>query len=147
MVVSVSCSSWSAAVLLHPDTYITKHLLCLDNAASLQMFYNHIQGFRQECLRGGIQKGWGVWVSSPRRKKIRVFKFWCLKWPILTEMTVKYWKYFIFFCQQGGISPPVALSGGVRTPTDPPPGGNPGHFILECSYLSTTILKYGLCNK
>ena len=29
-------------MLLHPDTYTTKHLLCPDNAASLQMFYNHI---------------------------------------------------------------------------------------------------------
>ena len=33
----------SAAVLLHSDTlYNHAHLLCLDNAASLQMFYNHI---------------------------------------------------------------------------------------------------------
>ena len=32
-------------MLLHPDTltpYTAKHLLCLDNAASLQMFYNRI---------------------------------------------------------------------------------------------------------
>ena len=36
MVVSVSCSSWSAAELLHPDTlYNHAHLLCLDNAAIL----------------------------------------------------------------------------------------------------------------
>ena len=44
--VSVSCSSWSAAVILHPDTlYNQAHLLCLDNAASLQMFYNHISSW------------------------------------------------------------------------------------------------------
>ena len=47
MVVYVCCSSLSAAVLLHSDTraltpYTAKHLLCLDIAASLQMFYNRI---------------------------------------------------------------------------------------------------------
>ena len=68
--------------------------------------------------RGGPKRVGGLGVL-PHEKKIRVFKFWCSKWPILTEMTVKYGKYFKFPCQQGGISPlapPVVPSGGVRTP-------------------------------
>ena len=63
---------------------------------------------------GGVQKGWGVWGHSPRRKKSE-FIFWCLKWSILTEITG------FFFANKGGIFPPVVLSGGIRTP----PGGNP----------------------
>ena len=46
--------------------------------------------------------------------------FWCLKWPILTEMTVKYEKYYNFSCEQGRDipPPPVVLSGGGGP--DPP---------------------------
>ena len=76
------------------------------------------QGSRQEFLRGGVQKGWGGGLGVlPQEKKIQIFKFWCLKWPILTEMTVKYGIYFSFLCQQGGggIFPPVVLSGRDRT--------------------------------
>ena len=51
--------------------------------------------------RGGVQKGWGVWGSSPRRKQIQSFKFDWLKWPILAEMTAKSGIYFHFLCQQG----------------------------------------------
>ena len=48
------------------------------------------------------------------RKQIQSFKFECLKWPILAEMTAKSGIYFHFLCQQGGgeISPPVVLRGG-----------------------------------
>ena len=73
---------------------------------------------------GGVQKVWGV-CGSPREEKKQSFKFWCPKWPILPEMTVKYEIYFYFFCQQGGDIPPVVLSGGVRTRSDPPLGGSP----------------------
>ena len=51
----------------------------------------------------------------------QVFKFWCLKWHILTEMTAKYGNILIFLANKGGIHPPVVLSGGSGTP----PGGNP----------------------
>ena len=72
-----------------------------------------LQGFRQICLTGGVQKGCGVWGRSPRRKKSRVFKFWFLKWPILTEITVK---YFNFSCQQGGDIPPCGAKWGGPDP-------------------------------
>ena len=47
-----------------------------------------------------------------------------LKWPILTEMTVKYGKYFNFSCQQGGEggNPPCGAEWGGGVPT---PGENP----------------------
>ena len=63
--------------------------------------------------RGGPE-GVGVWGSSHR-------KFCCLKWPILTEMTVKYGIYFYFFCQQGGYPPCGAEWGG----SGPPPPRTP----------------------
>ena len=70
----------------------------------------------------GGPKGVGGLGALPHEKKIRVFKFWCLKWSILTEITVKYGKYFNFFCQQGGgYPPPCGAEWGVRTPPDPPP--------------------------
>ena len=34
----------------------------------------------------------------------------------LTEMTAKFEIYFIFVANKGGISPPVVLSRGFRTP-------------------------------
>ena len=77
----------------------------------------------------------GVGGSSPRR---------CLKWHILTEMTVKYGIYFYFLCQQGGDIPPVVLSGGVRTP--PTPGGNPAltygfpKKILEIIWVAHVLI-------
>ena len=52
-----------------------------------------------------------------------LFKFWCLKWPILTEMTVKYGKYFQFFLPTRGGYPPC---GAEWWGPDPPPGRNPG---------------------
>ena len=100
------------------------------------------QGFRQECLKGGVQEGWGIWGSSPRRKKIRVFKFWCLTWPILTEMTVKNGKYFYFSCQQAGVNPPppVVLSGGIRTPPGPPLAETLIHIILK--HIQNVIILF-----
>ena len=58
------------------------------------------------------------------RKQLQSFKFECLKWPILAEMTAKSGIYFHFLCQQGGGYPPCGAKrgGGFRTP----PGGNPG---------------------
>ena len=79
-------------------------------------------GFPPGMFERGGPKGVGVWGSSPWRKKSRVFKFWCLKWPILTEMTVKYGKYFNFSCRQVGDNPPC----GAEWESGPlPPGGNP----------------------
>ena len=81
--------------------------------------------------RGGTKGGGGLGAHH-HEKKIRVFKFWFLKWPILSEMTVKYGKYFNFSCQQGGgdIPPPCGAEWGVRTP----PGGNPVNVTncLKC---------------
>ena len=68
--------------------------------------------------RGG-PKGVGG-LDLPQEIKFKSFKFWCLKWPILTEMTVKYRKYFYFSCQQGGDIPPCGAEWGVRTPPPPP---------------------------
>ena len=62
----------------------------------------------------------------PQEKKNQNFKFECLKWPILAEMTAKSGIYFNFLCQQGGgYSPLWCLEGG---PDPPPPGGNPDQF-------------------
>ena len=69
---------------------------------------------------GGALKGVGGLRVIPQEKKNQSFKFWCLKWPIWTEMTVKYGIYFICSCQQGGISPPVVLSRGGGVPHPPP---------------------------
>ena len=94
-----------------------------------------LTGFPPGMFQRGVQKGWGVWGSSPRR---------CLKWHILTEMTVKYEIYFYFLCQQGGDIPPVVLSGGVRTP--PTPGGNPAltngfpKKILEIIWVAHVLI-------
>ena len=83
------------------------------------------KGFRQECLREGVQKGWG---SSPRGKKILIFQFLCLKWPILTEITVKYIIYFNFLCQQGGDTPVVLSRGGGF---GPPPWRSPCKLLFD----------------
>ena len=74
--------------------------------------------------RGGPKGAGGLGVL-PLEEQIRVFKFLCLKKPILTEMTVKYGKYFNFSANKGG----VVLSGGLRTPPRTPPCGNsvPGY--------------------
>ena len=78
---------------------------------------NTMQGFRQEC--GWVQKGLGVCGSSPRRKQNQSFKFECLKWPILAEITAKSAIYSHFLCQQvGGISTP--LYGAEKGGPDPP---------------------------
>ena len=53
------------------------------------------------------------------------YTFQCIKWSIITAMTVKYGIYFYCIFQQGGISPCCgAESGGggrTDTPTPPPP--------------------------
>ena len=72
----------------------------------------------------GVQKSWGgrgLGVFLQEKKK---FKILVLKWPILTEMTVKYGIYFYFFLPT--IPPPVVLSGGGGGPD--PPCGNPALF-------------------
>ena len=43
-------------------------------------------------------EGLGFPPPPPRRKKIQNFKFWCLKWPIWNEMTIKYGISFNFSC-------------------------------------------------
>ena len=73
--------------------------------------------------RGG--RGLGVLIKNQN------FKFECLKWPILAEMTAKSGIYFHFLCQQGGISPIVVLRGGGGGGPDPPPRGNPeSHSVV-----------------
>ena len=77
-------------------------------------------GFPQGLFERGVQKGWGVWGSSPKEKKSQSFKFECMKWPILAEITAKSAIYSHFLCQQGGggISPPCGAErgGGSRPP-------------------------------
>ena len=41
-------------------------------------------------------RGVGGLGVLPREKKIKSFKFECLKWPILTEMTAKSGVHFLF---------------------------------------------------
>ena len=100
----------------------------------LSDFFPTSSGFPPGRFEREGPKGVGGLGALPQKKKIRVFTFWCLKLPILTEMTVKYGKYIlIILANKGGISPPVVLSGGVQTP----PGGNPvvepqNHLILKC---------------
>ena len=53
------------------------------------------------------------------------FKFECLKWPILAEITAKSAIYSHFFCQQGGDIPPCGPERGGPDPPGPLPGGNP----------------------
>ena len=58
-------------------------------------------GFPLGMFEWGGPKGvWGGCLLPG--EKNRIFQFYCLKWPILTEMSEKYGKYFCFFCQQGG---------------------------------------------
>ena len=90
-----------------------------------------MQGFRQDCLKGGRPKGVGVWGSSIRRKQIQSFEFECLKWPILAEITAKSAIYFYFHIfsiyflpNKGEDIPPVVLRGGSGPPP-PPLVGNP----------------------
>ena len=65
----------------------------------------------------GDPRGVGVWVSSPRRKKIQSFKFDSLKWSFLAEITTKSAIYSHFLCKQGGdISPHGAERGGPDPP-------------------------------
>ena len=71
----------------------------------------------------GVQKEWGVLGSSPGRKS---FKFECLKWPFLAEITAKSEIYSHFLFQQGGY-PPCDPERGSGPP--PPPGKNPGYRI------------------
>ena len=59
---------------------------------------------------GGDPKGVGV--RGTQEKKIKSFKFACLKWPILVEITAKSGIFFHFHCQQGGPgNPPVVQRG------------------------------------
>ena len=58
------------------------------------------------------------WGSSPKRKKYQSFKFECLKWPILIEMTAKSGIYCHFLCQQRGDTPPPPC-GAERGGLDP----------------------------
>ena len=71
--------------------------------AGVNCFPTELQGFRQECLNGGSK--WGGESGGPTTgEKIQSFKFQCLTWPILTEMTPKYGIYIFFLYQQGGDS-------------------------------------------
>ena len=85
-------------------------------------YYRPVSGFPPEMFeRGwGSKRGGGSEVL-PQEKKIRVLKFWCLKWPILTEMTVKYGKYFNFSGQQGGDFPFPPLPPPSPSPPPRPP--------------------------
>ena len=57
-------------------------------------------------MKRGVQKGWGVWWSSPSRKFFKsFFKFECLKWSILAEITAKSAIYSHFSAN----IPPVVL--------------------------------------
>ena len=69
--------------------------------------------------RGGPKRVGGLGIL-PQENKIKVFKFWCSKWPILPEMTVKYEKKKKFLPTRGGY-PPCGAEWGVWTPPDPPP--------------------------
>ena len=83
----------------------------------LPVCFQNMQGFSQECLRGDVQKGGGSGGQS--------FKFCCLIWPILTEMTINY-EILFYLPTRGYISPCGAEWEGVPTPPPPlPPGGSP----------------------
>ena len=85
----------------------------------------------------GVQKGWG----GVNLGVIRVFKFRCLKWPILSEMTVKYAKYFIFSCQQGIFS--CQQGGGGYLPCGGGGGcGNPGVSATLHPFISKGMTDY-----
>ena len=58
-------------------------------------------GFPPGMFEWGSPKGVGVWGRPPGEKN-QIFQLYCLKWPILTEMSAKYGKYYFFLCQQGG---------------------------------------------
>ena len=42
---------------------------------SHQIYLDYFQGFCQECLRGGVQNGWGVWGTPPGEKKSEFLNF------------------------------------------------------------------------
>ena len=65
--------------------------------------------------RGGSKRDGGPPLEGNKFS----FKSWCLKWPILTEITVKYGIIFILFANN---MPPVVLSGGG---VPPPPWRKP----------------------
>ena len=50
-------------------------------------------------VKGGSKRGRG---PPPPKKS---FKFLCLEWPMLTEMTAHYGKYLYFFAKKGGYPP------------------------------------------
>ena len=135
---NISGERWhcfSLSISLNADGYlqlelhiIVVWLKCIREGESFLILYVFIcsdmfiipcEGSRQECLSGWVQKGWGVWWSSPQGKKIKSFKFKCLKLPILTEMTAISKIYFYFFSQQEGNTPPPC--GAERWCSDPPP--------------------------
>ena len=99
------------------------NVLCLLAAGLILYTMELVTGFSPGMFERGVQKGWRVWGPPPsQEKKIQNFKFWCLKWPIWNEMTIKYGISFNFSCQQGGpgdIPPLWCWVGGVRTPHAP----------------------------
>ena len=79
---------------------------------------------------GGPKRVGGLGVL-PEEKKIQSFTFLCLKWPILTEKTVKYRKYFLFLPTRGGYPPCGAEwgGGGGGGNNDAKPGCHRGEHI------------------
>ena len=69
--------SENLATQLHLMSHMKKIMCAYTLSTKLQyscICVNSPQGFRQECLRGGVQTGWGVCGSSPSRI-IFFFKF------------------------------------------------------------------------
>ena len=80
-----------------------------------------IPGFPPGMFERGGPKGVVGLGVFPQEKKNRVFKFLCLKWPILTEMT-------LCGAEWGGPDPP-----------GPPPGGNPGYIESSCFNMFNNV--------
>ena len=83
-----------------------------------------ISGFPPGMFERGGPKGVGG--LGKKEKKNQRFKFECLIWPFLAEITAKSGIYFHFLCQQGGDIP---LCGADRGGPDPPL--SPGSPLVE----------------
>ena len=76
-------------------------------------------GFPPGMSETGGSKGVGGLGFLSQKKKIQSFKFWCLKWSILTEIfDSKIWNIFLFYLPTRGKHPPP--------PCDPPCGAEWG---------------------
>ena len=86
----------------------------------LHSFIYSLTGFSPRLFERGFFLWEGETSRPPSRKKNQSFKFECLKWPILAEITAESEIYSHFFCQQGRDIPPVFLRRGSGPPPPPP---------------------------